>query len=980
MKNLFKIALSAFAALAIVNCTTDTTEGVGPDYTGKTVKLTVNASLDESRTVIGSLEDGKYPVTWSETGEELSLAQVVNGSTETVDAAKALKSTKYAVSNNGKNAAFTFDVPQASGTKFDYIACYPYSALFAYYPNYADVNVTVPAEQTPSATSADAAASVMVATNLGNSTQPEDISLSFQHVVGYGKMTVKGLKANGTVTNMTLTAPEVEQFITGSYYYYYNEPEKSKFVKSATSRNYVSVNLEALAVDGSDDFDVWFAVLPTTLDTFTVTFTADGKLYTKECEKPISFVAGEVSAFTLNMSDVDADKDRTFELVTSLDQLKNEDNVLIVNIAAQKAMSSTQKPNNRDGADVVIVDGKTITSPAATVAVLTLGVDGSNYTFFDPANNGYLYAAGADKSNYLRTQATLNNTGRWTVTVTDAGVATIKCVDTATTRNWIRYNPSATNGNLFACYASGQDDVYLFREVVDEGGSEPEQPAEPKVFRKTTTLEKDKEYIIAIPYNGKTFLLANNGTAGAYDDLSLPAATVTEVGAAGFTAQGSTLTGDVTNYTFRYDAQYIGGYFWSTSMDNVGLYRQSSGDKLILCSSNRTAWKTTDASGNATTMYYNVYGIGDIYLTVNADEQHAALVYSASTVTFYEESDGTVEPEPEEPEEPEEEAVEYSKITTNNLPVGTTATPNSTPVIITLTKGGSTYILYNIPPEGDMDTVGTLPVTSKTLSEANFTTTNTGISGPISKYTWDATEYSKQVYKFNSTSRTGDYAMLVQSSKYLGYTSNQYGTNYALLKVDEEGNYRLKHNTLDYYMSVDESGNLVTADNENDAALVNLYGQPDAVAEQEETEANSTGPVFNAVSTVEVGKTYIVVGYVYGDYALGNDASFTKLEKDKALTAENYANFTFKVTAGYTGCIYLQSTATNQYLRVNNNVLSWNQYTTGSNWKYDNKKLVYAGYGTSSSPYLCCTMMNGWTVTTNANDTGTQMTFYEVVE
>ena len=74
MKNLFKILL-AVVALAVVGCTTDTTEDFGVTVDGQ---KTITLSLEESRTQLGTEVNGLYPLTWSE-GDKISVNGVESG-------------------------------------------------------------------------------------------------------------------------------------------------------------------------------------------------------------------------------------------------------------------------------------------------------------------------------------------------------------------------------------------------------------------------------------------------------------------------------------------------------------------------------------------------------------------------------------------------------------------------------------------------------------------------------------------------------------------------------------------------------------------------------------------------------------------------------------------------------------------------------------------------------------------------------------
>ena len=150
-----------------------------------------------------------------------------------------------------------------------------------------------------------------------------------------------------------------------------------------------------------------------------------------------------------------------YELVTSASQLQAGETYLIVNTAASKALSKTQNSNNRAAANVDIADG--IIKQPGDACELTLGGSAGAWTFYDSEKSGYLYAA-SSSSNWLRTQTTNDANGTWSITIASDGTATIKAQG-SNTRNLLRYNNSASNGNLFSCYASGQQAVSLFQRV-----------------------------------------------------------------------------------------------------------------------------------------------------------------------------------------------------------------------------------------------------------------------------------------------------------------------------------------------------------------------------------------------------------------------------------------------------------------------------------------------------------------------------------
>ena len=137
------------------------------------------------------------------------------------------------------------------------------------------------------------------------------------------------------------------------------------------------------------------------------------------------------------------------------------------------------------------------------VCELTLGGQSGAWTFFDSHWNttgGYLYAA-SSSANHLKTQANNDANGQWTINVASNGTATIKA-NGANTRNIIRYNPNGGNP-IFSCYASGQQDVYLFIRSEEFDHTESETIANVFYFDKHTV------------HNGAT--LTVTGTAACND-------------------------------------------------------------------------------------------------------------------------------------------------------------------------------------------------------------------------------------------------------------------------------------------------------------------------------------------------------------------------------------------------------------------------------------------------------------------------------
>ncbi len=162
--------------------------------------------------------------------------------------------------------------------------------------------------------------------------------------------------------------------------------------------------------------------------------------------------------------------------VTDVSQLVAGRTYLIVNTTAGQALSTTQNGNNRSGVGVTISNG-VIATIGSTVCELTLGGQSDEWTFFDAkwSNNtgGYLFAA-SSSSNNLKTQATNDANGEWSISIASDGTATI-VAQGSNTRNNLRYNPNSGNP-IFSCYAStstmAKVELFIRGEEYDHPSSE----------------------------------------------------------------------------------------------------------------------------------------------------------------------------------------------------------------------------------------------------------------------------------------------------------------------------------------------------------------------------------------------------------------------------------------------------------------------------------------------------------------------------
>lgn len=186
----------------------------------------------------------------------------------------------------------------------------------------------------------------------------------------------------------------------------------------------------------------------------TIKANAVLKVIAYEDDQYMSSVVEQVFKKNKDANTSVGDPTGTATLVKSENDLSVGDQVVIVASDYDVALSTTQNNNNR-GQIAITRSGDEVTLNDK-VQVLTLGMLNSNFEL--NTGSGYLYAA-SSSSNYLRTQEKVSDDGRWTIDVTNDGVATIKAIGNNTHR-WLRYNQSSS---LFSCYESGQKNVSLYK-------------------------------------------------------------------------------------------------------------------------------------------------------------------------------------------------------------------------------------------------------------------------------------------------------------------------------------------------------------------------------------------------------------------------------------------------------------------------------------------------------------------------------------
>ena len=131
-------------------------------------------------------------------------------------------------------------------------------------------------------------------------------------------------------------------------------------------------------------------------------------------------------------------------------------------------MGVTQNDNNRAAETVTVKNNAiTISNEKVQKIVFVDASENNNLLGYFYVGNGYLYAAGGNGNtakNYLRTESVTdeNNNAKAKIEFSNDG-PTVTFQGTST-RNIIKFN-SSNVPPIFSCYASGQTDIQIYKEV-----------------------------------------------------------------------------------------------------------------------------------------------------------------------------------------------------------------------------------------------------------------------------------------------------------------------------------------------------------------------------------------------------------------------------------------------------------------------------------------------------------------------------------
>ena len=275
MKNIFKsLMFVAVAAMTFTACEKDNAENNNNNGTEQKTAITFNAEFADTRSYFTENNGEGYASAWTEGDEAIftHTSYCYNDGATTVANTQSGGSAKFEVVFNvqGPNRNATIvAVSPASAWKAEQV--YDWNISWDR-PSAWKHTYKIPAAQTPSATSVDEAAHIIKAET--TYTGDNNISLSFEHQVAYGKLSLTDFDVTG--------ATAVVLNINGATYTI--NPEKINILTDP----------------------IWFACEQGDVTEMSVKVRTEEKEYSKTLDfstNSLSFVNGQVSKFSVSMAD-----------------------------------------------------------------------------------------------------------------------------------------------------------------------------------------------------------------------------------------------------------------------------------------------------------------------------------------------------------------------------------------------------------------------------------------------------------------------------------------------------------------------------------------------------------------------------------------------------------------------------------------------------------------------------------------------------
>lgn len=181
----------------------------------------------------------------------------------------------------------------------------------------------------------------------------------------------------------------------------------------------------------------------------------------------LSFSAGSplvVKTTITVMQDVNPSLKKGWWLVTDVADLEAGDKIIIAATGLDYAISTATNTNNRKST-AITKNGAALENVSTSVQQYALEIDTNGlYSFKGTLGSDadkYIYAS-SSSSNYMKVISTLDDNGKWTISIDSEGAATIVAQGT-NTRNQMQYNNVTTSAPAFYCTDGSYGAVCLYK-------------------------------------------------------------------------------------------------------------------------------------------------------------------------------------------------------------------------------------------------------------------------------------------------------------------------------------------------------------------------------------------------------------------------------------------------------------------------------------------------------------------------------------
>ena len=418
----------------------------------KTVEMTIVASSDETKTVLGS--DGT--VTWLASGEQLAVIEAAVSGTSTTTAKET--SSVGVTNDGGATMSFGVKMPAKAANSFGYYALYPNSAYVEKPTDLAKVKVDLASTQYPTESSFGPSADVLVAKPVtGLTTQPTELNLQFARVIAVGKMTIKDLSTAENVKKVTFTA--TGKTVTGRSYIDFTTAAGVTYGYSGQGVDNVVLDYSGKTI-AANGMAAYFTCWPFELgarDTFSVVVETENYTFTKNITlaegKSLAFKVGRASAFNVSFSGIKGvEKATATQLVPDgAYVVAYEQNMMTVGTESNKYRDVATLPTaNKD-------DSYTVDATAAWNFV------------YDSAKDTYKISSASDNTLYIQGSSTGSDfklvketyATSFSITKKDDGTFKIGITSGSNTR-YIGYNTQLPRFAMYAGSTNQPVDLNLY--------------------------------------------------------------------------------------------------------------------------------------------------------------------------------------------------------------------------------------------------------------------------------------------------------------------------------------------------------------------------------------------------------------------------------------------------------------------------------------------------------------------------------------